>query len=213
MSPEPAETRGSEWFRDGLDGILSHYVRARSEERLDSSHPLWAHAKRLRSDVEASALVTQRPHLKVRWSFGQGAWARIPWLALLDERAASATSDGVYVIYLFREDMSGVYATLNQGITKEKERLGAEAGRASSRRRSKELRSFAVGLDGAGFALSNEIDLHTDHALGRDYQHGTVAHRLYEAGNVPRTRSLLEDLRTLLEAYDTIVASRAARRA
>ncbi len=209
----PAETRGSEWFRQGLDGILSRYVRARSEERLDASHPLWGHAKQLRSDLEGSPVVRDRTHLNVRWSFGQGAWARIPWLALLDGRVAHATSAGVYVIYLFREDMSGVYATLNQGITKEKERLGAEGGRASIRQRSEELRGFAIALEKAGFTLSNDLDLHTDHALGKDYQHGTVAHRLYEAAKVPTTRSLLEDLRLLLEAYDAIVKSQLSRRA
>ena len=136
----------------------------------------------------------------------------IPWLALLDDRVAKATSDGVYVIYLFREDMSGVYATLNQGITKAKERLGSEAGRETIRQRSEELRRFAGRLSEAGFALSNEIELHTEHSLGKDYQHGTVAHRLYESGCVPPTRALLEDLRLLVDAYDGIVTAQLARR-
>jgi 5-methylcytosine-specific restriction protein B len=150
--------------------------------------------------------------MKVRWSFGQGAWARIPWLALLDDRVAKATSDGIYVIYLFREDMSGVYATLNHGITRAKERLGADAGRAAIRQRSEELRRFATDLDEAGFMLTNEIDLHTEHALGKDYQHGTVAHRLYKTGSVPPTNALVGDLRLLLEAYDRAVKAQLARR-
>ena len=212
MVSSTAATEG-DWFRQGLDGILSRYGQARAQERLDSAHPLWSHAKRLQADLAATAVVSARPNLKVRWSFGQGAWARVPWLALLDDRVAKATSDGVYVIYLFREDMSGVYATLNQGITKAKERLGSEAGRATIRQRSAELRRFAGPLGEAGFTLSNEIDLHTEHALGKDYQHGTVGHRLYEAGSVPTTRALLLDLQVLLEAYDGAVKAQLARRA
>lgn len=213
MTASTTGTPQGDWFCAGLDGVLDRYRRARAEERLDSSHPLWGHAKRLRAGLEATPVVRARHNVNVRWSFGQGAWARIPWLALLDDRVAKGTSDGVYVIYLFREDMSGIYATLNQGITRTKERLGAEAGRATIRQRSDELRRHATELGEAGFALTNEIDLHTEHAVGKDYQQGTVAHRLYEAGKLPPTRTLLEDLTLLLDAYDAIVKSLLARRA
>jgi hypothetical protein len=181
------------------------YGQARAKERLDASHPLWRHAKSLRVDLEASPIIRERSHLHVRWSFGQGAWARIPWVAILDDRVAKATSDGVYVIYLFREDMSGVYATLNQGITKAKAHLGADAGRAMIRQRSEALRRFAGPLRDAGFILTNDIDLHSEHAVAKDYQHGTVAHRLYEATTVPPTNELLDNLRLLLEAYGDAV--------
>lgn len=212
MPKHSVQTRDPEWFQKGLDGIMARYVEARLGEHLDSSHPLWSHAKRLQSNLEGSEVVKERANLKVRWSFGQGAWARIPWLALLDQRIARATSDGIYVIYLFREDMSGVYATLNQGITKEKERLGGRAGQIAIRERAAELRSFAGALKHAGFELSHGIDLRSQSTLAQDYPHGTVAHRFYEAGNLPKTHGLLEDLRLLLEAYDAIVRGRPAGR-
>lgn len=207
-----SEATEGDWFRQGLGGVLSRYGRARAAERLDASHPLWSHAKRLQAELAATAVVSERPNVKVCWSFGQGAWARIPWLALLDHRVTKATSDGVYIIYLFREDMSGVYATLNQGITKAKERLGSAAGRAMIRQRSEELRRFAGPLSEAGFTLSNEIDLHTSHSLGKDYQHGTIAHRLYEADTTPTTPRLLDHLRGLVEVYDAIVRAELAKR-
>lgn len=213
MTSVPGEASGSDWFRDGLNGILSQYVRSRTAEHLDSGHPLWRHARQLQRELEISLVVRRHPEVNVRWSFGQGAWARIPWLALLDQRVARTCTEGVYVIYLFCEDMSGVYATLNQGITKEKERLGANAGRASIRRRSEELRGVAKGLDGTGFALSNDLDLHSVHSLAKDYQHGTVAHRFYETGKLPTTSRLLGDLQLLLEAYDAIVKFQLSQRA
>src|SRR5580704_12237906 len=35
-----AELKG-EWFRQGFDRILSEYVTARAQERLNARHPLW----------------------------------------------------------------------------------------------------------------------------------------------------------------------------
>jgi hypothetical protein len=202
----------AEWFQLGLEGILLRYIQVRSKEHFDASHPLRGAAKQLRHDLEATLVIKTRPHLKVLWSFGQGKWARMPWFAVLDERVARGTSDGVYVVYLFREDISGVYATLNQGITREKQRLGTSAGRASIRRRSEELRRFGGGLEEAGFMLSNDLDLHTEHETGKEYQHGTIAHRLYEASKLPPTLDLLKDLQLLVEAYHAIVRSELARR-
>jgi hypothetical protein len=213
MSDARAIAASDEGFRDGLNAILASYVRARATDHLDSSHRLWSVGRQLGHELEVLKAVRMHENVRVCWSFGQGAWARIPWIALLDRRVARATSDGLYVIYLFREDMSGVYATLNQGITREKERLGAHAGRATVRRRAAELRRHCSPMEAAGFLLDHDIDLHSQHALARDYQHGTVGHKLYEATQLPQTATLLHDLRVLLEAYDAIVAAGRVRQA
>jgi len=68
-----------------------------------------------------------RQHLKVEWSAGVGRWAKIPWIALMDRRETTTTQQGVYCVYLFREDMSGVYLTLNQGVNKVIKELGPES--------------------------------------------------------------------------------------
>jgi hypothetical protein len=51
-----------DWCRAGRDGILDRYRRARAEERSDSSHPLWAHAKRLRAELEATLTFPSAPN-------------------------------------------------------------------------------------------------------------------------------------------------------
>jgi hypothetical protein len=202
----------NEWFAGALKDILSSYVGARAADHLDSSHRLWCVARQMCRDLEGVDAVRGRGDLKVCWSFGQGAWARVPWIAILDKRVARATSDGLYVIYLFREDMSGVYATLNQGITKEKERLGSEAGRAAVRQRASDFRRYCTSMEAAGFLLNHDVDLHSTHPLARDYQHGTVAQKLYDATAVPRTPLLLQDLEVLLAAYEKLVPSINTRR-
>ena len=44
--------------------------------------------------------------------------------ALLDDRETDTTQHGVYVVFLFRQDMSGVYLTLAQEVTEPRKRLG-----------------------------------------------------------------------------------------
>jgi hypothetical protein len=41
----------------------------------------------------------------VKWSVGQDDWARVPWIACLDDRETT-TQEGVYAVDL-RQDMSG----------------------------------------------------------------------------------------------------------
>lgn len=207
MASKTQTPSDGDWFRQGLDAILSRYIDSKAHDRFDASHPLWGQAKVLQRTLESTGLVKDRVHLKVRFSFGQGNWARIPWLAFLDNRVAQATSAGVYIIYLFREDMSGIYATLNQGIAKEKGYLGAIVGRKVVRDRADALQVYARHLGDRGFSLSRDLDLHTANSMASDYQHGTIAHRLYETGNLPTTDKLLEDLRALVDVYDAIVAS------
>jgi len=72
--------------------------------------------------VQALESVSGRPSLLVKGSIGQGNWAAIPWLAILDRRITTSTTHGLYVVFLFRSDMRGVYLTLNQGVTRFRER-------------------------------------------------------------------------------------------
>ncbi len=53
--------------------------------------------------------------IEVVWSVGFGNWARVPWIAFLDSHVTT-TQRGIYGVFLFREDVSGV-STFNQGVT------------------------------------------------------------------------------------------------
>lgn len=53
----------------------------------------------------------------VKYSLGQGNFAIIPWIAVFDRKISEKASGGYDIVYLFKEDMSGVYLSLNQGIT------------------------------------------------------------------------------------------------
>ncbi len=53
--------------------------------------------------------------LKVEGGIGKGQWATIPWVAIMDINITTTVSEGIYIVYLFCGDGSGVYLTLNQG--------------------------------------------------------------------------------------------------
>jgi len=62
--------------------------------------------------------------LKVQGSCGKGNWATIPWISILNKKITQTTQEGVYIVYLFSEDMKRIYLTLNQGYTKLKQKHG-----------------------------------------------------------------------------------------
>jgi hypothetical protein len=192
-------------LRKGLKIILEDYVVSRSHQTLNAGHYLWRIAQKLQKEFQNLSSVKLRPNLIVRWSLGQGAWARIPWFALLDQRETKVTSGGVYTIYLFRQDMSGVYLTLNQGITKEKKLRGLKGSRDFVRQRANAHRRLCEGLASKGFSLSDDIDLHSDGSLGFDYQLGTMTHKFYDSVNIPDDTVLVGDLENILQVYDAFL--------
>lgn len=185
-----------------LKFILEQYHEAREKDQvLDTQHRMWQTFATLGEALLASEPIQRRqPHLRVRWSLGKGNWARVPWVALLDSRETTTTQHGIYVVWLFCEDMSGVYLTLNQGVTEFK---GARR-REQLRGRAHRLRgaTYARALTDAGFALDDSITLHTEASLGRDYEFGTIAHRFFATKQVPPDNELRRALEECLRAYD-----------
>jgi hypothetical protein len=194
-----------------LELILAQYHHAREQEqKFDSSHTLWATFRALERALSSSEPVRRRqPALTVTWSLGMGNWTRVPWAACLDQRETTTTQRSVYVVYLFREDMSGVYLTLNQGVTAYTGQFRRAEARAKLRARAEQLRiqKYVGQLGRHSFVLDNHVDLHTEAALGRDYEFGTIAYKLYTQGSVPLDDVLQADLERILQAYDSYVAA------
>lgn len=94
-----------------LEQSLVEYQGGRSEGSFGSSHPVWKTFTKLKKGIESLSVLRSRPTLRVEWSVGKGSWARVPWVAIIDSREADAPTGGVYCVFLFREDMSGVYLT------------------------------------------------------------------------------------------------------
>ena len=191
---------------EGLEAVLQQYPVAR-QAPFAGSHPVNAVFHSLTQSLQSSNLVTGFPTLHVRFSTGQGNWARVPWIAILDERKTTTIQSGVYCVFLFREDGSGVYLTLAQGVTEPLRRLGAVEGKAELRANAHAIRISLGPLKDEGFSLTDDIDLHTGPGLGSNYEVSTIAFKLYERGKVPDNEQLLSDLGALIQSYEQRVGA------
>lgn len=189
----------------GFDQVLNGYLAARSEP-FNGQHEMSQLFKRLVAIVEDLPPVAADARLRVIGSVGRGNWAAVPWLAVVgpDE----SIRDGVYCVYLFRRDMTGVYATFNQGVTRVLHDHGTPEGRSVLKKRAESLRQYCGALTAAGFAADGEIDLRVDQGLGLNYESSTVSHKLYPSGDVPDDAALTKDLEALVTAYQEYLDNR-----
>ena len=191
----------------GFEQLLATYSSVRSTVVFGQHGGLKTLLNQLRSSLERLPALRAHPRIRVSWSVGQGNYARIPWIALMDERETTSTQRGVYCVFLFPEDMSGVYLTLMQGVTTTIDEKGRTSGRLILRSQADAIRqTVRVQLD--SFSLSDDLDLHTDGALGQDYEAGTIAYRHYSKDAIPKDDVLNADLGQLLIAYDQILRQR-----
>ena len=202
----PAAVRSS--IQVSLERILSEYEAAREGDLFSGGHALASSFRNIQEALEASPALEKRSTLRVKWSMGAGNWARVPWIAMMDPRETSTTQRGVYGVILFRQDMSGVYVTLNQGVTEPREKLGRTAARGFVRTRAQQIRTQVGELARQGFALDDRIDLRAEHGLGSEYEDSTIGYKLYPAGEVPEDTVILADIDALLSAYDRYLAGR-----
>jgi len=193
--------------QSAFEGVLAHYWNAKTTDTIRRDHPVCVELATVARLLGESKQARRFPNVLVKWSAGQGNWATIPWIAALDTRETSRTSEGVYVVYLFRADMSGVYLTLSQGTTRVSGDHGRDAPRVL-RDRAVRLRARAGELASAGFDLSPSLELGHDSTIVRSYEAATVASKVYARNSVPADAELLKDFERALQVYDALVPSR-----
>ena len=64
-----------------------------------------------------ASVFTMRNEIVVDGSCGKGQKTDYPWIAIFNKKITRTATKGIYIVYLFKSDMSGFYMTLNQGIT------------------------------------------------------------------------------------------------
>lgn len=197
-------------LRAGIQRILDEYGSARSGP-FGSDAEIWTAFEELNDAFDATVPVSARPTVSARWSAGRGNWSRVPWISFLDARETRTTQRGVYPVLLFREDLSGAYLTLAQGVT-EPAKLGRAAMVAHLESVAFEVRRQSPELEAAGFRLDSWVDLKTSANLGRNYEHSVIAHKLYASGLLPQDDEIVRDLEAVLIADDRYIENKPAAR-
>jgi 5-methylcytosine-specific restriction enzyme A len=187
-----------------LSLLLGEYAQAREQAFAKN-----AMADMLRVDIpnEIATAVADPERYEVDGSPGKGSWADVPWVAVLDRLVTDTAQQGYYLVYLAKEDCSGVYLSLNQGVTTVREQYGVSARRALATR----AQDFAARLGSLTKGLvCGPIDLGVTNGLGADYQQGSVCAVLYARGSLPDEEALVADLRRFLVMYRHLVDNEAS---
>lgn len=187
-------------LKDSLELILYEYPNALQENF--AGHDL---AAILRKEVPSivEQHVNEPERYKVRASAGQGVWAKSPWIAVFDVLVTDAPSYGYYPVYLFREDFTGVYLSLNQGVTSVQEKYKSSA-KGALQAKAADFRAQIGGIPSR--FKESEIDLRASSKTNYSsyYEAGNICARFYSADDIPTDSELVSDLAQLISIYDVL---------
>lgn len=186
-------------LQNALFEIMKSYISAKSQAF--AGHPLGALFRQtIPEHIRSFSFID--PNYKIQGSVGQGNWANIPWIAVMDKRITDTTQHGEYIVYLFSEDMESVYLTLAQGVTVPKDELGKKEGYQYLENKAAEIREL-IPLE--GMQKDDGINLTSKTGLGRDYQVSTIAYIRYDREDIPDDDQLQSDLENVVSNYKMYV--------
>lgn len=141
-----------------------------------------------------------RKDLLFKGSIGQGNRTDYPWLCIFNTNITRGARYGIYLVYLFRKDMSGFYLSLSQGVTYFEEMY--------QRKKYDALKTvvkyFRSQID-VGDLSTEPIDLIGTRrgTLGYGYEASTVVSKFYPTHRF-NDEMIVNDLKRMLEIYDEI---------
>jgi hypothetical protein len=186
-------------LRSLITQILAGWPTATREQFKD--HPI---AKIIRQDFKdeiSSIISNQYSDYIISGSAGAGNWANVPWLSILNPRITETTQAGIYPVYLFCADGSGVYLSLMQGTTAPQQRLGKVQADIQAANYATKIRKELVELAEWG---GLEIDLKANTSLGKSYEKAQIAAKFYPASAIPSDEQLQADLLHAMSLYEAI---------
>lgn len=188
-------------LRESIDRILKEYKAAQTETFAE--HSL---AKILRTDLPLylTNVIDVPGRFLVKGSAGQGNWVRCPWVSVFDVSITTSAQEGYYPVYLFREDMTGVYLSLNQGVTSVKERYKVDS-REVLKIRASDFRAQIGALPKEVHEINIDLRPSSPSNDSAYYEAGNICSRFYSSDSLPSESELLADLKQVLAIYRNLV--------
>ncbi|MER7420666.1 DUF3578 domain-containing protein [Micromonospora peucetia] len=155
------------------------------------------------------------PGMKVRVSGSGQTLPLVPWIAILDPEVTTTAQEGLYVVYLFRKDLSRIYLSMNQGATQhhrnaQKQDLKGvacdRAALAALREESTLLRKHLSDEVLAGLIETIQLGAPAKYFLPSGYEEGNIAAIEYDPTQLPDEETLQADLARFLALYEACVA-------
>ena len=184
-------------LQSSLNYLLSQYLSAKNQQF--GGHNL---ANFIRNELPANlkSIIGKNDRYKIEGSPGQGNWADVPWLGVFDRLVTDSAQSGYYLVYLLSEDCSGIYLSLNQGVTSIKSQYGSATKHALRVRANDFLARLGNKTTGL---IEGQINLSVSKisGLGALYEAGSICSYFYPLGHVPSDNELANDLLRLMDLY------------
>ncbi|WP_244852635.1 MrcB family domain-containing protein [Bacillus sp. J14TS2] len=182
-------------LREMLLKIMSGYLFAKTEGF--AGHQLGTFVRNEVPKEIDQVISKQVENYLVSGSVGQGNWATVPWIAIMNKMITTSTQRGYYIVYLFSEDMKKLYLTLAQGVT--------ETSRDEMMQVKREIRE--------NIKMSDRIkkDDHIELGMGskaKQYALSTAAYILYTFSEMPSEETLVKDLKEMIQVYEDYIQYR-----
>ena len=145
-------------------------------------------------------LLHLRQDLLVTGSCGIGQKTDYPWVAIFNKNITSSAKRGLYIVYLFKKDMSGFYLSLNQGIT-----YFSDTFKRKKYDYARKVAEYFKNEIGDNYFDKNDIDLVAiSSSLGFGYQETNIISKYYAKGKYS-DNDIEQDLQKMIAIYDELV--------
>lgn len=136
---------------------------------------------------------------KLKGSIGNGNFAEVPWVAIMDGNITKSTTEGIYIVFLFSGDGEKVFLTLNQGVTYFKNKK-------LKKHDIVKISNSIYGILDAPESAPIDIDLKAKTSLGKGYEKTTISGFEYYINDLPDSSIIENDMNKLLNDYEQLIA-------
>lgn len=180
-----------------LKNIMINYQNKKVTEPFNKESSMFQLINYTSKDAIKSAMDTlslSSVNLEVKASCGAGGWTRYPWIAVFNSEITTTIQEGIYIVYLFSEDMKRLYLTINQGCTNLNKRLGRKAALDQMKLTREEFRrKYPSEL----FKTDNDLIVGNS-----DYEEGCIYYEEYSIDDFPSEEKIIEDLSKIIDIYN-----------
>ncbi|WP_228378981.1 MrcB family domain-containing protein [Thermoanaerobacter thermohydrosulfuricus] len=173
---------------------MDNYIKARTSQPFKGNRIGDILRKEIPQEIQKFDFIGDEYFIK--GSNGQGNWAEIPWVAIMDKNITQTTMEGVYIVYLFSSDMKRLYLTLNQGYTKLKDKYSKLVAIKKMLSLALKIRSK---MEAKGWNTDNNLSIGNEF-----YEKGTIFYKKYENDDLPDDETLKNDLHDLINIYKNV---------
>ena len=138
----------------------------------------------------------------IKGSMGQGNKSDYPWIAIMNKKISKSVSEGLFIMLIFKKDMSGIYLTLSQSLNNFSELFGS-----NKYNNATIISKYFRDRINTTF-LKKDIKLSSkEKDLGYGYSKTVILNKYYEYNkeNWLNEETFIKDLSELISIYEDII--------